>query len=471
MARTQTQTASQKGQESKRRSKYTRDSGSEPTAKRRRLSNQSDDEDGEVWPATNDFAPIEYWAREGHWPHNYSKPGMEHIEHALARKRPSSVLGRERANSATSATPSDQRPREEKSAPYRDTRYETLLNTKGTYMETAEVGITDENKAICRMLLESSQAAVPQGSVFDDSVFENACKNLQKANEARIIQDISRLVVPSAETLALYNRRLNVLKESVNEGWNNSIPLTGLRPQPDYSVGFRREAFTDDQLSKLSPFIGDFLAGDLSLFMATYYIYFPFMACEVKCGAAALDVADRQNAHSMTLAARGIVELFRLVKREEEIGRQVLSFSISHDHRSVRIYGYYPVIKGKEIKYYRHPIHTFDFTALDGKEKWTSYRFIRSVYDIWMPEHLKKIRSAIDQLPTKLDFDVPALSGTTSLSQSLQSPRPESLEAGSALSQADEGQQQREGGQMTIPDISFSKPAPAKRRRSPVKKS
>ncbi|KAK4206103.1 hypothetical protein QBC37DRAFT_242996, partial [Rhypophila decipiens] len=109
---------------------------------------------------------------------------------------------------------------------------------------------------------------------------------------------------------------LKHLVESVNEGWNNSIPFTSTRPQPDYSVGFRREAFTDDQLIKLSPFIGDFITGDQSLFMATYYMYFPFLTCEVKCGAAALDIADRQNAHSMTLAVRAIVELFRAVKRE-----------------------------------------------------------------------------------------------------------------------------------------------------------
>jgi hypothetical protein len=72
--------------------------------------------------------------------------------------------------------------------------------------------------------------------------------------------------------------------------------------------------------------------------MTTYYMYFPFLASEVKCGA--LDVADRQNAHSMAMAARGIIELFRLVNREDEINRQIISFSISHDHRSVRIYGY-----------------------------------------------------------------------------------------------------------------------------------
>ena len=36
----------------------------------------------------------------------------------------------------------------------------------------------------------------------------------------------------------------------------------------------------------------------------------------------------------------------------------------------VRICGPYAVIDGEDTKYYRHPIHTFDFTALDGKDKW-----------------------------------------------------------------------------------------------------
>lgn len=95
-------------------------------------------------------------------------------------------------------------------------------------------------------------------------------------NEAKVIQDISRLLVPSAQALATRSARLECLIESVNEGWNNAIPLTGTRPQPDYSVGFKREAFTEDQLDKLSPFIGNFLADDQSFFMATYYMYFPF---------------------------------------------------------------------------------------------------------------------------------------------------------------------------------------------------
>ena len=73
----------------------------------------------------------------------------------------------------------------------------------------------------------------------------------------------------------------------------------------------------------------------------------------------------------MTLAVRGVVELYKAVKREKELHREIFAFSISHDHQAVRIYGYYPVISGDKIIFYRHPIRKFDFTELDGKEKWT----------------------------------------------------------------------------------------------------
>ncbi|KAJ4307309.1 hypothetical protein N0V88_000692 [Collariella sp. IMI 366227] len=374
----------------------------------------------------------------------------------LARKKSSSNLSRKRSNSATSTTPSDQKPREEKSAPYRDARYPLLLQTKGSYMGISELGITDGSKQLIRGLLDDEQP-VPQGTLFDDEIFVDACYNLENKNEARIIQEISRLIVPSAESLALRNKNYKPLVESVNEGWNNSIPLTSTRPQPDYSVGFKRDAFTEDQLTKLSPFIGDFITGDQSFFMATYYMYFPFLTCEVKCGAAALDIADRQNAHSMTLAVRGIVELFRAVKREDEVNRKILAFSVSHDHRSVRIYGHYPVISGKDVKYYRHPIHEFSFAALDGKEKWTAYRFTKKVYDTWMPAHFKNICSAIDQLPSDLNFDVPALSEATGLSQDLGNLM--QSDAGCASIPDKRGSQSSTAEQQAVtPGTSFSEP-------------
>ncbi|KAK2591557.1 hypothetical protein QQS21_010750 [Conoideocrella luteorostrata] len=407
------------------------------------------------------FDPIGFWAREGKWPREYFEPKMAHL---LARKKSLSSISRKRSNSATSSTPSDQRPREEKSAPYRDARYELLLQTKGTYMDISELGIAESSKLVIRNLLESEQA-VPKDTVFDDSVFVDACRNLRGRNEARVIQDISRLIVPSAESLALRVKNLKCLTESVNEGWNSSIPLTGTRPQPDYSLGFKREAFSDDQLVKLSPFIGDFIGGDQSYFMATYYMYFPFLSCEVKCGAAALDVADRQNAHSMTLAVRAVTELFRAVKREDEVHRQILAFSVSHDHSSVRIYGHYPVIEGKDIKYYRHPIRNFVFTELDGKEKWTAYQFTKNVYELWMPSHLKRICSAIDQLPSDLDFEDPSLP-TTGLSQSLHNHQLSQSGADNASPLVEQDSQSSSGGQQIVtPSTSVTNLGTTKKKR------
>jgi hypothetical protein len=390
-------------------------------------------------------------------------PTMKGMKGLLARKKSSSNLSRKRSNSASS-TPSDQKPREEKSAPYRDQRYETLLEVRGSYMAKAPLPLADASKALCRSLLEKTQP-VPGDTLFRDDIFETTCQKIHNKNEARIIQDITRLIVPSAESLATFGANyLDILVESVNEGWNNSVPFTSPRPQPDYSVGFRRDAFTDNQLAKLSPFIGNFITGDQSFFMATYYIYFPFLTCEVKCGMGALDIADRQNAHSMTLAVRAIVELFRIVKREREVHRQILAFSVSHDHRSVRIYGHYPVIAEKDTKYYRYPIHTFDFTALDGKDKWTAYRFTKNVYDTWMPAHFKNICSAIDQLPSELDFDVPPLSEATGLSQELESLVHSN--AGSVSEPVErEAQSSSAERQGLTPDTSFTEPGATKRRK------
>jgi hypothetical protein len=91
-------------------------------------------------------------------------------------------------------------------------------------------------------------------------------------------------------------------------------------------VGFGRPAFTEDQLAKLQPFVGEVTDTSISYFMATWQMYFPFLTSEVKCGATALDVADRLNAHSTTMAVRGAVrgavELFRLVGREIGLHRE-----------------------------------------------------------------------------------------------------------------------------------------------------
>ena len=68
----------------------------------------------------------------------------------------------------------------------------------------------------------------------------------------------------------------------------------------------------------------------------------------------------------MTLAVRSIVELYKAVKREKKLHREILAFSISHDHRTVRIYGHYAIIAGDKTTFYRHPIREFSFRGQDG---------------------------------------------------------------------------------------------------------
>ncbi len=98
-------------------------------------------------------------------------------------------------------------------------------------------------------------------------------------------------------------------------------------------------------------------------------MYFPFLTAEVKCGNESLNIADRQNAHSAAVAANAVVELYRLVSRQDELNQKILTFSISHDNEAVRMYGHYALIKEKHTLFYRHPIKKFDFTSEDGEEK------------------------------------------------------------------------------------------------------
>ncbi|EEH36365.2 hypothetical protein PAAG_06783 [Paracoccidioides lutzii Pb01] len=352
-----------------------------------------------------DIKFTEYWAlHEYEWP---QEPlGPDPMEHFIARSKTPSLRRTESSGSLNTA--SETSSREAKNRPYTDKNYDTYLETKGCFMYDHDDGIDGDSRSVCHQILNANPE-VPKETVFQEGDFESTCRRMQRKNETGVIRIIGELIVPSAESAIDLGRvTFPHLVVSVNEGWDSSISLDESqqlprtlpslqapqpsrspqfrlpKPQPDYAVGFTRQVFTETQLEKLAPFVGEI--GDTSFFMSTAFMYFPFMTAEVKCGKTALDIADRQNAHSMTLSVRGVVKLFRLVKREKELHRQILAFSISHDHRMVRIYGHYPVIDGKKTTYYRHSIHEFSFAALDGREKWTSYKFVMGVYDDWQSE-------------------------------------------------------------------------------------
>lgn len=395
-------------------------------------------------------ARIEFWKENGTWPTEEQEKTMDRfqdiVQHALARKRSKSSLRRKRSDASISAetvqtrTPSDQQPREQKSAPYRHPRYEGQLQERGSFMDDHDKGITAQSEKLLAKLLKTPRKP-PENTLFsDDTLFKKICKSLRGENETKVILRIADLIFPSAEILADRGaKHLEILRETTNAGWINAIPFYGPRPQPDFGLGFKREAFTQEQLQKLQPFIGNELE-DCSYIAATYNMYLPFFTSEVKCGASALDVADRQNLHSQTVSLRNLIELFRLVGRLNELDREINGYSISHSNEYVRIWAHYAVIKGEDFTFHRHSIAKFDISpTAEGDQRWKAWTFVMNVLDFWVPDHFQRICSAIDMLPADLNFEVSNLSETQRSDLKLASSRSGLSQQIEVYSLADEG--------------------------------
>lgn len=116
------------------------------------------------------------------------------------------------------------------SIPYDHVAYVAHLQTKGSFMREYEGGPKKDSKDLGQKLLRADQN-VPENSRFSDGVFKATCERLRSRNAPKIIQDIGRLIVPSAEELADFGaEHLKRLVESVDEEWENSIPVTHPRP-------------------------------------------------------------------------------------------------------------------------------------------------------------------------------------------------------------------------------------------------
>ncbi|KAI9732743.1 MAG: hypothetical protein M1818_007477 [Claussenomyces sp. TS43310] len=335
--------------------------------------------------------PITRWVEGKPWPKEYFQRENT-MNPLLKRKTSSSSLGRKSETSDGSA-------KEGKNPATKSRLYEKTLAAAGIYMGGGP-GITGACRTLCKSLLEAEQS-LPPDSLFRDDRFEKTCERLRNENEAKVIRDISPLLVPSVEVLSAYGEEhLETMVDHVNQKWYGCVPtVAGPAPQPDYSAGCKETIFTKGQVRKLEPFIRGWKG---TPFLATAWMYFPYLTVEVKCGNEGLNIADRQNAHSSGVAVKQVVDLYRKVSRQHELNRKILSFSISHDQEAVRIYGHYPVIDGDQTSVYRHTIKKFDITSDSGEDKWTTYIFTRNLYDVYCPMHFERLRSAVDQLPDPL---------------------------------------------------------------------
>ncbi|KAL3450416.1 hypothetical protein BJX65DRAFT_305253 [Aspergillus insuetus] len=141
-----------------------------------------------------------------------------------------------------------------------------------------------------------------------------------------------------------------------------------------------------------------------SFFKATTNLYFPFMVSEARSESVPLLVAQRAIANSMAVCLRGIIALFKIARREKELHRQVLGFSIAHTAKAVVISAHYPVLTDdRGVTFHFHEITRFVLGAARGRDRWTSYKFTLVVYEHLSLVLLEKIHSAIDNIPDDLD--------------------------------------------------------------------
>ncbi|KAL8906528.1 MAG: hypothetical protein Q9207_001966 [Kuettlingeria erythrocarpa] len=375
--------------------------GRQCTRKRTRLSSQieapkdkisivalPDDQEGP-------YHPIAHWVTWGIWPQDFYKKGITMGEPA-AKKRL-------RSTSYTQSVKDGDNPRAYTAG------YEQVLARANIFMGNYTfpgLRVTAESQRLCKDL-QKGNYDLPLDRLYHDNEFTVLLARLRSRNEARVLRDLTPMILPSVEHLDILGcPALSHLTEELGAEWIKCLSIAGPRPKPDRSVGLHSSAFSDEELVKLRSYTAPNRA---TLF--TENMYFPFLMGEVKCGEEALARADRQNMHSSSVALNALVQLFRAIPptvgeggkttlRTQELHRQILAFSISHDNTSVKLYGHYVVIEGDKTSFYRYPILQSDLEFRQDTEHWRYYQFVRSLYADFAPAHLKRVKSAIAQLPT-----------------------------------------------------------------------
>ncbi|PYI09784.1 hypothetical protein BO78DRAFT_307399 [Aspergillus sclerotiicarbonarius CBS 121057] len=312
--------------------------------------------------------------------------------------------------------------RDARSSTYRDSNYVTILETKNCYMRKSPTGPVPEDIELCKQLLQQ-RSPVPHNTLFESEYIQDFYDALQNRSEMRLLIDLHPLLMPTAENQCIRGRQsLQHVIDGYNDLWMKTEAIYGSKPQPDHTRGLRWSMFDESQRQKL-----EVQPNMKSVFTAREEIYFPYLTGEVKCGLQALEIADRQNLHSMCVALRGLVHLSRMAGCVEAVHRRILGFSISHDLETVRIHGYYPEIDGDKTSYYRWSIgHANIWTEA---EKWTCYRFVHSLDEIFLPRHIQRVMDMLERIPEPRDFSLQNTIDDGGESRSI----PESEEDGSTL--------------------------------------
>ncbi|KAJ5101064.1 hypothetical protein N7456_007116 [Penicillium angulare] len=314
-------------------------------------------------------------------------------EIASKRSRSRSIsTDRGRARSVSSDNSESSSARDTRSYAYRAVNYVTILETKGCFMEPSPAGPMPDDIALCERLLRQP-VATPQGTLFDNEYIDRFHYALRNRSEARLLVDLHPLTMPSAENQFIRGTQgLRDVIYGYNDPWLKTEPIYGPKPQPDHARGLRWSVFTESQRRKLG-----IRPDEKSPYTAREDMYFPYLTAEIKCGNQALELADRQNMHSMCIALRAVVSMCQAAGCTEELHRRILGFSISLELDGSRIYGYSPKFEEDKSSFYRWPIAQPNVWT--SEDRWTCYRFVENVDREFLPIHTSRVIRILDGVP------------------------------------------------------------------------
>ena len=348
------------------------------------------------------YGPISYWAAHYTWPENFAEHNpMASSNSTNKRLRTSDHSYGDKDERSRSYSQS----RKDGDVPEQYTAaYEVHIATKGLNMDyrKGEDFISEGSRKICAELLQIKvhtiePTAVPQEKIRD---MVGDCRT---RNEAIVNRDVTLLIIPSIR-LCYYcgASHLEHVIDEVNADWYSQCILEGPQLRPDLAIGLFSSAFTEEEIDKLKRY-----TSVNNWTQVTSQMFFPFLMCEVKCGREGLNIADRQNMHSCSVAVRAILRIeqeadkYRQKKgiktKMESLNRQALVFSISHDQQDARLYGHYAIVQEEKWTYYRYPIQKFDLTKKDSLL--AIHNSVRNILKSHLSEHIQRLKDALAALP------------------------------------------------------------------------
>ncbi|RMZ82113.1 hypothetical protein DV737_g2212, partial [Chaetothyriales sp. CBS 132003] len=287
----------------------------------------------------------------------------------------------------------------------------TLLELHGIYLHDSASGLDEDELKFCQKLLSTS-APHPPGSMLDEDIFLSFSQLTRNKSEQWLVKNMHSHLFPAPELLALRGhdkfKGLGLI-EGCGDKWLRAIsPSYGKCPQPDSTMGFKWENFSMGELRKLGITIGL-----PSKYMARDDMLFPFITREAKCDNQPLEIADRQNVYSMSIALEGVIDLFRRAGELEKLNGKALGLSMSYDNNTVRMYAHHVVINAQEpnrqsgqplpkisTMKYQTTLGQVTLNNEGGKDRWKPYDFFYNACLKFSERHLKRIKEAIALLPS-----------------------------------------------------------------------